>query len=332
MEQTHENREGGIASYEVVGNPHPIQARKAWEDNETWMAGRLLAYEDRVATVVFGDGDVPARESGLWLGGPVWVTKRWRVLAFADEEGNAIALRPLEEMSDSIYGRIGHERLRFVSIRLVDEHQGGSQPSTDPLQEELDPDKDLVYTTLVGFDDIDRFLVAPRAFMDYVCSIVTVATSCTTWGEVRETATPEVYGEFLARSGYGSLTEYLDHVGEGRLIRGHEAAAMDEYMERAHEELPADDEPFLIDELDGYMVADFPPSVSLIQNQVLPRDIVEEYGATYETTLNGTYTDLLAEHADEILAALRERGYRCEEDRDVFVTEMFRFEDLPNEH
>ena len=126
MEQQHEPHSGGVARYEVTGNPHPIQARKAWEDNDTWMAGTLLAFADGVATVVFGDDEEPTAEAGLRIGGPVWVTERWRVLAFADEDGNAIAIRPLEELSDSIFTRIGHERLRFVKVELVEEPQADS--------------------------------------------------------------------------------------------------------------------------------------------------------------------------------------------------------------
>lgn len=108
-----------VARFEVTGNPNPIQARKAWEDNETWAAGTLLAFGDKVATIAFGDEKGPALVAGLRVGGPVWVTERWGVLAFADEDGNAIAIRPLDELRDSIFTRIGHERLRFVAVRLV---------------------------------------------------------------------------------------------------------------------------------------------------------------------------------------------------------------------
>jgi hypothetical protein len=129
MEQRHdETRRDGVARYEVTGNPHPIQARKAWEDNDTWMAGTLLGFEDGVATVAFGDGEAPAAVTGLRIGGPVWVTERWGVLAFADEDGNAVAIRPVEEMDDSIFTRIGHGRLRFVTIRLA------GTPQEDPEQ------------------------------------------------------------------------------------------------------------------------------------------------------------------------------------------------------
>lgn len=122
MEKRHEEASrDSVARYEVTGNPHPIQARKAWEDNDTWAAGTLLAFEDKVATIVFGDGEGPASVAGLRIGGPVWVTERWGVLAFADEDGNAVAIRPLEELSDSIFTRIGHERLRFVAVRLIDD-------------------------------------------------------------------------------------------------------------------------------------------------------------------------------------------------------------------
>jgi hypothetical protein len=123
MEQRHETGSDGVARYEVTGNPHPIQARKAWEDNDTWMAGTLLAFDDGLATIAFGNREEPVTAPGLRLGGPVWVTERWGVLAFADEDGNAVAIRPLEELSESILTRVGHGRLQFVTVRLVDEVQ-----------------------------------------------------------------------------------------------------------------------------------------------------------------------------------------------------------------
>lgn len=49
------------------------------------------------------------------------MTERWGVLAYADEDGNAVAIRPLAELTDSIFTRIGHGRLRFVVARLVDD-------------------------------------------------------------------------------------------------------------------------------------------------------------------------------------------------------------------
>lgn len=143
MEQRQdETRREGVAQYEVTGNPHPIQARKAWEDNDTWMAGTLLGFKDRVATVTYldeddADGDSIARrsESGLSIGGRVWVTERWGVLALADEDGNAIAIRPLEDLSDSIFTRIGSERLRFLSARLVDEPAERKEEPEEELEE-----------------------------------------------------------------------------------------------------------------------------------------------------------------------------------------------------
>ena len=183
MEQRHEARSDGVAQYEVTGNPHPIQARKAWEDNDTWMAGTLLAFEDGVATVAFGDQEELALETGLRIGGPVWVTERWSVLAFADEDGNAIAIRPLEELSNSIFTRIGHGRLRFVTIQLAEESQ-------EEPEEELE---EFVYGVVTGLYGIDRFFIVPEDTAEDTAHAIDVVNSCSTWGEIREEASHEQY-------------------------------------------------------------------------------------------------------------------------------------------
>lgn len=195
--------------------------------------------------------------------------------------------------------------------------------------DQVDPEMDLVYTTLRGLDDVDRFEIAPKDVMEYAAQVINVATSCTTWGEVREMATSEIYQEFLDRAGYGGIDGYLNHVGEGKAIRGHEAMAMDKYFHMDFDSLPPDDAEFLIEDVDGYMVGDFPPMSGYAQTMCLPADVLDEYGERYETTLNGTFTDIPAHNAEAVLATLRSRGYRCEENRGLFVTEMFRFEDLP---
>ena len=160
MEQTHDEiRDGGTVRYRLGGQVHWIQAGKAWEDDETWRAGILLAYEGKTATVAFhdqagsgghssSDTEKPtAKDDGeyaraafdleeaavenLPLGGLVWVTERWGVLAFPDEHGNAIALRPADGMAGTLFARVGVSRLRFLLARVAEEPDDEQEDSVE---------------------------------------------------------------------------------------------------------------------------------------------------------------------------------------------------------
>ncbi len=116
MSRRNGGRPEGIVRFRRRGNPHFIQARKAWEDEDTWIAGVAISNSDGLVEVAFlPDGaDLP-------LGRPVWITERWGVLAFVHAEGNAIACKEDADMPRSVFALAGADRLMFKSVTRVEE-------------------------------------------------------------------------------------------------------------------------------------------------------------------------------------------------------------------
>jgi hypothetical protein len=294
MEQRQdESRLDGVAQYELTGNPHPIQARKAWEDNETWMAGTLLGIKDRVATVAYIDGgDVGGdstdreQENGLSIGGRVWVTERWGVLAFADEDGNAIAIRSLDELGDSIFGRIGAVRLRFVSAKLVAE-------SPEAPREEV---IEFVYGNVTARDGVTRFGIVPRAVAEDTAQFVGVVNSCTSWGEVREMASEDHYSELLTRAG------------------------------RDEGDPPGDGDVFDPNGTESMRSVEYPMTPYAAHELFLPGDIQDRYGEWGERFLEGSVLWIPVKNGAAVVAELRRRGHTCIENVGLLAAEHDRFE------
>ena len=184
-------------SFKVDPSVHWIQARKAWDDDTNWVEGTLATFEDGTAFVALRpliavptaeDSDQASSElvRGIFnievlpiddpgCGETVWVNERWGVLAFADPEGNAIAIRQSTEMPESVFTQAGTRRLRFVSIQRSGdaEHIRGV----------------LAYAFPRGHDDVNRFQIAPLKDIRYTVDVIAILNTCSTWGEVRAMAT-----------------------------------------------------------------------------------------------------------------------------------------------
>lgn len=288
---------------------HYIQARKAVEDSEAWRAATVVDAGDDTVTLAVGDWTT---HEHLPPGQPLWISERRSVIAVPSESGNVFSTGYGRE--GSIFEIADADRLHFGTIRRI---------------EHPDPEHDLLWTTLRGIDDIDRLLIAPRTDMRYITDVVEVMTSCTTWGEVREAASRDLYEELLIRAGRGSLEEYLA-IAEGVApVRGYEAELAKDYATRDHSSTPNDDEPFSAEDIEGYMCLDWPPTVPSIMHRIIPTDIAHTHGRPYRTVINGDYLDIDAEQAGPVITELRARGYRCYRDRVPFIKDMFRMDDLP---
>jgi hypothetical protein len=110
--------------------------------------------------------------------------------------------------------------------------------------------------------------------MEDVVRVIKVVTTSTTWGEVRENASAELYQELLNRAGYGTLEDYLVGVEEGTPIPGMLPPPPRTMLELGYDRPPDDDEPFHASMIDSYMCGDFPPMVEHIMESFLPRRIV----------------------------------------------------------
>lgn len=344
MEKQHDtDMSETIAHYRLGGQVHWIQAGKAWEDDKTWRCGTLHAYDGETATIVFQDPDdsgknssshepVTSDENGgkyaraafdleeaavenLPLGGLVWVTEQWGVLAFPDEHGNAVALHPTAGMVGTLFARIGTSQLRFLHARRVEE----------PIEME-DEGVELAYGTVTGTDGVTRFSIIPMEDAEYAARVIDVVSSCATWGEVREMADGDLYDDLLGRSGFGTVEEYVQDLNIGRPIPGAVEHGTERFAELGVSGPPEDDEPFDWEVIEGWQTADFPPATETIQEAFLPQDLADEFGFRSETTFNGTFLELPPESGPPIVAAMEDLGYRCVERPELFRTEMFRFE------
>lgn len=293
---------------------HWIQARKATEDHESWQEGLVRQIDGPVITVVLEGHDHPAHfesAGARLLAGSgidrVWVSERWSVLAYPDQDGNVIGIQPPGKNPESIFDRAGTQRLRYVSITR-----------TEPVE--------YVYATVTGIDGNDYFFVLPRPDAEDVADIMRIMNSCQTWGEVRRAASLERYKEILGVAGYGSLEEYVEHIFVGRPIPGALEAAAREWEEKNWERgLPADDDPFDPMEIDAYHSGDYPPTFEFLQNICLPEDLLREFGERYETSINGTFATIPPEKGPEVVVELEGRGHPCVEETDLFRRSMVRW-------
>ncbi len=318
MEKQHGTtpRSGTTARYRLGGNVHWIQARKAWEDPDTWMPGILDGIDGDTATVRFVDeseltGGIPdhirvggaddgemargafqieeASLDDLPVGGVVWVTDRWGVLAFPDDDGNAFALRPLTGMAGTIFVRAAAAQLRFLAARFIGEV---AEPEDEPDDDLLE----FVYGTVRGLDGVDRFFVVPSFVAEDTAQVVDVLTGCSTWGEVRERASSDQYEELLAGAGYDD------------------------------EDPPGDDDPFDPNDVDGLQSAEYPMTHEVAHESYLPGDLLHRFGEIEQRFLEGPVWTIPVANGPALVAELERRGHVCVEDTAVLAREQDRFE------
>lgn len=298
----------------LPGEVHWIQARKASEDHESWREATVERIDEWVITVrCEGEHEsahfISAGAGHLARSGidRVWVSERWSVLAYPDEDGNVIGVQPPGKNPNSVFDRAGTQRLRYINITR-----------TEPVE--------YVYATVTGIDGDDYFFVLPRDYVEDVADVMRIMNSCKTWGEVRQAASLERYKEILGVAGYGSLDEYVEHIHVGRPIPGALEAAARDWEEKHYEDgLPADDDPFDPMEIDAYHSGDYPPIFERLQNSCLPEDLLQEYGERYETSINGTFATIPPDKGPAVVAELERRGHRCVEETDLFQRSMVRW-------
>ena len=109
---------------------HHIQARLAWEDTETWESATVTRVEGSIVTVRHSDGgerNYRAAHAGYVAEAAneartsVFLTERWRILAFASEDGQIRGIRAPEECEPgSIWNLAQSPNLRFVSVARME--------------------------------------------------------------------------------------------------------------------------------------------------------------------------------------------------------------------
>lgn len=302
MSKHNGNQPSEIVRYTISWTMNPIQARLATEDEDTWQEAVVISEDDDVIGVLFVPEDT--RDDDLPPGRRVWITERWRVLAFPHEAGQVFAIPDVKDVPDSIFGLTDADKLRFILATRIDE------PET-----RVD---ELVYATITGLDGVERFSIVRRADAEYAAEIAEVVNSCSTWGEVRKVASPQLWEDLLGRTGYGDLKEFTRDLSIGNPVPGAEAYAAQRYAELGYSNPPGDDEPFESVKISGFQDGDYPPATELLQESLLPRSLADEFGHRYETIFNGTFLELSPESGEPIVEAMEELGYRCVEEPELF--------------
>ena len=161
----------------------------------------------------------------------------------------------------------------------------------------------------------DTLVILPRSVAQYLSDVYT-ALGSSTWGELRQNSTVEIYKEIMGQAGYGTLDDFLSKLDVGMPVPGARAEALRAYAEKAGEPLPSDDEPFDPEQdIGSYADGDFPPAPQLLMLEYLPKAVIEKFGNVYDTNFNGTFVDFESDKRDEIVAVLERDGYNCAEDQ-----------------
>lgn len=286
-----------------AGQVHPIQARKAAEDRETWRSAQVLDVRGRLIEVRFDGGEDATFMSGrahlvaLDRVRRALITERWGVMSFRSDDIASPATGYGGEPPSSVFDRAGSSRLRMIGVRRV-------------------PDE-YVYGTVTGIDDEQYFYLVPRAEAEEVSDIMEIMTTCRTWGDLRGRASPARFEEILDLAGYNDFDAFAAHLTVGRSIPGVYEEAAQAWKQRRQAGIPADDERFDPYEIDSFHSADWPPALEYLQHQYLPAEVVGPHGRRYETTINGSYVEIPVDEGPAAIAVLERLGIVCVEETEL---------------
>jgi hypothetical protein len=172
--------------------------------------------------------------------------------------------------------------------------------------------KDLVWELVPTMNDDLTLVIIRRDSYEHWAARVPVF-ECRTWGELRSRVSGEVYQEVCELCGYGTLHEDtnldVNDAAPLRLVRS-TAAETNE----PDTEAPGDDVLFDATDIPAYADGDWPPSVAYLVDQELPMEVLNEYGKRVDTSLNGTYAYIPAEHRPAVLERLAGMGFRLTEE------------------
>ena len=147
----------------------------------------------------------------------------------------------------------------------------------------------------------------------------TAVLSCKTWGEVRALG-PGIYEEVLGLAGYGDYDDYIAHFAIGGTapeisptMEGEATHAL-----RSAEGPPADETPFHArDDLPACGDGDWPPSIYYLMYECHDVTVLKEYADVWETSFNGTYAAIPAQHKEAVFAHLAENPDDVDDDIDI---------------
>ncbi|MFI7517482.1 hypothetical protein ACIBVK_28695 [Micromonospora echinofusca] len=105
--------------------------------------------------------------------------------------------------------------------------------------------------------------------------------------------------------------------GEARRIRTTHVSNPADPEYYAPDEDPADDQPFVINEVGSVVEGDWPPLVPERAFTLLPKDLRTRFGKQQATALNGDLLEIPLSDEAELVAELRRRGYEVHRDDEL---------------
>ena len=118
----------------------------------------------------------------------------------------------------------------------------------------------------------------------------------TTWGEFRRRVPKDEYKELFADV-FSTDPEELEE---------------DEELRE-----PGDREEFSCDVVPGYSDGDYPPWVAAEMERYLPDSVIETYGKTDDSMVNGSFLAIDAANREKVLEALKSEGFEVVEREDL---------------
>jgi len=320
--------------YTLNPNAHWIQARKAWDDDATWVEGMAIGSDGDAVTVVLrpllelpdedesgtsdsgvvrGIFDLAEKPLGsIELGRKVWVNERWGVLAYVDHDGNAIAIQPLGVMPESVFAMAGFGRLKFVSARRQGEPEEVGEV--------------LAYANVRGHDDIRRFSIVPLDELRHTVDVLGIFNYCETWGEVRRQAPLDIYNEVLEQAGYEPFEYFPESEAGGWPVLGGYPDDGKLFESPDEDRFPYDILVFDPGSLSGVLSADYPENPAEVMRTLIPSKTIEEVGESFETMLGQELVEFPPDASEEMIAEMEGRGHLCVEAGGLFSAELDRFE------
>lgn len=116
--------------------------------------------------------------------------------------------------------------------------------------------------------------------------------------------TSKTWGEFKSRVPAHIYEEVLEMM-------------QDEFDEDEENAAPELDSPFDPEDVPGYSDGDFPAWAAQEMLEWMPKDIQQKFGKIEASVFNDDFLGISPANEREIVAALKERGYRCVKDDDL---------------
>ncbi|SRR5579875_65316 len=188
------------------------------------------------------------------------------------------------------------------------------QPERDDSAE-----RDLVYGSSRSTTGL---VFVPRRVASELATIWRALDSSKTWGEFRTSIGHRIYRRVLERGQFDGAYSFASFQAE---LKENNRNFTEEEAAQAYRELPVgdrlplDDDPFEMYSIDGVADGDWPDWPEQLMLSWMPGEILDQYGKQESSVLNGPFAVLDEDHEDEIVAALRRRGYRCVRDDELIA-------------